>query len=137
MSFGSYTMIGVYPMIGYKLTPKLSAGVTFNYQWIRDKRFDGTYETSNYGASVFARYRVIPAFYLHAEYLGQNYELYNADGMSERIWVPFLLVGGGVSKMISRNTWFNAQILVDVLDDSNSPYRSWEPWYSVGIGVGF
>lgn len=137
MSFGSYTMLGVYPMVGYKLTPKLSAGVTFNYQWIQDKRGSTTYESSNYGGSIFSRFRILQPIYLHAEYAVQSYELYSFEGESERESIPFFLVGGGFSKKVGKNTWLNAQVLFDVLEDDNSPYKSWEPFYSVGIGVGF
>lgn len=137
MSFGSYTMFGIYPMVGYKLTPKLSAGVTFNYQWIQDKRGNTTFESSNYGGSIFSRFRILKPIYLHAEYVQQSYELILSDGKSEREWVPFFLVGGGFSKSVGKRTWLNAQVLFDVLQDDNSPYREWEPFYSVGIGVGF
>ena len=137
LSFGSYTMIGIYPLIGYKLTPKLSAGVKLAYEYIQDKRYSTDYTTSNYGGSLFARYRVIQALYLHAEYAALNYELYNALGESNREWVPFLFVGAGYSQRVGGNAWLNVQILFDVLQSDKSPYNSWEPFYSVGVGVGF
>lgn len=137
LSFGSYTMIGIYPMVGYKLTPKLSAGIKLAYEYIQDKRYTTDYETSNYGGSLFARYRVFQPIYLHAEYATLNYELYSFDGSSEREWIPFVLVGAGFSKSIGGNTWVNAQVLFDVLQSDKSPYREWEPFYSIGIGVGF
>ena len=137
LSFGTYTMIGIYPMIGYKITPKLSAGVKIAYEYIQDKRFATTYSTSNYGASVFTRYRVIPQLYLHAEFAGLNYEIYNALGVSNREWIPFLLVGAGYSQPLGNRTWLNVQVLFDVLQNEKSPYNNWEPFYSVGIGVGF
>ena len=66
-----------------------------------------------------------------------NYKFYNDLGGSERKWVPFLFLGGGMSQPISPNTWFNAQVLFDVLQNENLPYSSWEPFFSVGFGVGF
>ena len=130
-------MIGIYPMVGYKLTPKLSAGVKVAYEYISDKRYASTYTTSNYGASLFARYRVIQPAYLHIEYAALNYELYNPLGESSREWVPFLFAGAGYSQRLGGNAWLNVQILFDVLQSSKSPYNDWEPFYSVGIGVGF
>lgn len=137
LTFGNYSMLGIYPMVGYKLTPKLSVGVKLAYEYIRDKRYTTDYETSNYGGSLFARYRVIQPIYLHAEYAGLNYELYNFEGESEREWVPFFLVGAGYSKLISSRTWLNIQVLFDVLQNEKSPYKQWEPFYSIGVGVGF
>lgn len=137
LTFGSYTMIGVYPLVGYKLTPKLSAGLKLSYQYVSDSRYSQTYTTSNYGWSVFSRYRLIPSLYVHAEYEMINYELYNYDGTSNREWVPFLLLGAGYSQSIGGAAWVNVQVLFDVLQDENSPYNQWDPFFSVGVGVGF
>jgi hypothetical protein len=137
LSFGSITMIGIYPLMGYKFTPKLSAGIKIAYEYIEDKRFDLNYNTSNIGASIFARYRILRPVYLHVEYAGLNYELYNELGESNREWVPFLLVGAGYSQHLAGNAWLNFQILFDVLQNSRSPYNRWEPFYSVGVGLGF
>ncbi len=137
--FGTYTSISLYPTIGYKFTPKLSGGLKIYYQYVKDKRYVGaTYESSSYGGGLFARYRIIPQLYIHAEYAQINYDLwdYNLQETS-RIWVPFLYLGAGFSQRMGGNAWLNAQILFDVLQDPNSPYGSWEPIYSVGVGVGF
>ena len=132
-SFGSYSMIAIRPLVGYKVTPKLSAGLKLSYEYL----WNSDYNTSNYGGSVFARYRFIPPLYAHVEYAALNYELYNILGQSTREWVPFLLVGAGYSQNIGGNTWVNAQVLFDVLQDEKSPYEDWSPFYSVGVGVGF
>ncbi len=136
-SFGTYTSVGVEPMIAFKVTPKFSVGVKFRYDYIRDNRYGSTYNTSNYGGSIFTRYRLFKPLYVHLEYATYNYDLYYGYGESERQWIPYFFVGGGYSKMIGKRTWLNAQVLFDVLQDENSPYRTWEPFYSLGVGVGF
>lgn len=135
-SFGSYTMIGVYPLVGYNLTPKFSVGLKFQYEYITDKRFAETYNTSNYGASIFARFRIIPQLYLHAEYAQMSYDLYNGLGESNRTSVPFIFLGAGYRQSLGGAVYMNAQVLFDVLQNSNSPYSNWEPFFSVGFGVG-
>ena len=137
LSFGKYTVIGAEPLAAYKLTPKLSLGVKLSYEYVKDKRYDEDYSTSNYGYSIFSRFRITPGFYAHAEYSHRSYELFYLNGESERKWVPFLYLGGGISQPVSKNTWFNAQVLFDVLQNENSPYNDWEPYFSVGFGVGF
>jgi hypothetical protein len=138
LSFGSYTVIGIEPMIGYKLTPKLSLGIKIRYDYISDKRYEPTRSYSNYGGSVFARYRVVQPLYLHVEYAAINYEYFNNITLeSQREWVPFLFVGAGYSQRMGGNAWLNAQILFDVLQSSKSPYNNWEPFYSIGVSVGF
>jgi hypothetical protein len=135
VSFGDVTRIGIYPMIAYKLTPKLSAGVEAGYEWLKYDNFDET--ANNYGGSVFGRYRIVPQLYAHAEYQMVNYEIFTSPTTSEREWIPFLLVGGGFAKLIGSNTWAYVEVLFDVLQDDHSPYDSNEPFVSAGVGVGF
>ena len=135
LSFGSVTRIGAYPMIGYKLTPKLSAGAEVGYEYVDYDNYNQS--ASNYGASVFTRYRVSPQLYAHAEYQGVNYEIFTGPNTSSRMWVPFLLVGGGVCKPVTATTTAYVEVLFDVLQDPNSPYAEWDPVVSVGVSVGF
>lgn len=139
-SFGTYTSIGVEPMIGYKIIPRLSVGVKIRYDYVKYNGSGIDYSYSNYGGSIFTRLNVIKRLYLHAEYAGYNYEnfdFYEVDGTTSRIWVPYLFVGGGFNQPLGGRASLNAQILFDVLNNENSPYRSWEPFYSVGVSVGF
>lgn len=137
LSFGNYTRVAVYPMVGYRFTPKLSGGIELGYEYISDKRFSETYNYSNYGASLFTRYRLIPALFLHAEYAMYNYEFYYYDLSTSREWVPFLFLGAGYAQQLAPGTWAYASVKFDVLQNSKSPYDSWEPFYNVGISVGF
>ena len=132
---GDVSTIGVYPMIAYKVRPKWSVGLEAGYEHVTFDDFDQS--ADNYGGSLFTRYRVIPRMYLHAEYQMINYEMFTSPVSSERDWVPFLLLGGGLSTMVAPRTWAYAEILFDVLQDNNSPYDDWEPFVSVGVGVGF
>jgi hypothetical protein len=134
---GSYTRIGIYPMVGFKILPKLSVGAKIGYEYIKDKRWAEDYETSNYGWSLFSRWRIFRSLYLHAEYQSTNYDLYDSNGNSDREWVNFLLLGGGYSQPLGGNVRLNAQVLFDVLHADNSPYNPWEPVFSIGITAGF
>jgi len=133
LSFGSGTMIGVAPLIGYKFTPKLSVGGQLSYEFYSYDEMSA----SNYGSSVFSRYRIIPKIYLHSEFSVMNYDPIYIPLENDRKWVPFLFLGGGYSHPISKNTWLTAQVLFDVINHKYSPYSDWEPFFSVGIGVGF
>ena len=133
LSFGSTTRIGVYPMIGYRLTPKISGGVEVGYEYVT---FDN-HSTNNYGGSVFGRFHARRNLYAHAEYQTVNYEIFGPGNSSRREWVPFFLVGGGVVKPLGKNMSAYAEVLFDVLQDDKSPYGNWEPVVNVGVGVGF
>ena len=131
-SFSGTTSVGFYPWVAYKLTPKLSAGVKLGYQWVDY----GSESTHSYGGSVLARFMTQRNLYLQGEYQMVNYEVFSAFS-SEREWVPFLLLGGGVFKQIAPRTAVYAEVLFDVLQDDRSPYNDWEPIINVGVGVGF
>ncbi len=133
----NYSVVGAQPLVAYKLSPKLSVGAQVSYEYISEKRYTVEQNGSNYGASIFNRFRVTPRLYTHAEFSVMSYKWFYSDGHDERKVAPIFYVGGGYSQPISRNTWLNAQVLFDVLNHENSPYKDWEPYFSLGIGVGF
>ncbi len=133
----NYSVIGVQPLVAYKLTSKLSVGSQFSYEYISDNRYQIEQNGSNYGFSVFSRFRVTPRLYAHTEFSMMSYKWFYSDGKDERKWAPMFFVGGGYSQPISKNVWLNAQVLFDVLNHENSPYNNWDPYFSIGIGVEF
>lgn len=133
----NYSVIGAQPLVAYKLTPKLSVGTQVSYEYISDSRYIEDQNGSNYGASIFSRYRVSPRLYAHTEFSLMSYKWFYVNGSEDRKLAPMLYVGGGYSQPISKNTWLNAQVLFDVLNHENSPYKDWEPYFSIGFGVGF
>jgi len=135
LSFGNPTHVGISPLVGFKLTPKLSIGTELTYEYLK---YDGAREGSNnYGGSAFTRYRILPQFYSHAEYRAISYEILTSPTTSYRETVPFLLVGGGLSQLVAPRTYAYAEVLFDLLNDDLSPYDSGDPIISFGIGVGF
>lgn len=137
VSVGTYTRIGFEPLIAYKLFPKFSIGGKLSYEFVKDKRYETTYESSNYGISLFARRRFFKRLYAHLEYSEMNYKIYDSLGDYDRRWVSFLYLGGGVSLPISKNASVNAEVLWDLIQDQHSPYKSLQPFFNVGIGIGF
>jgi len=140
--WNNYTYLGIYPLIGYKITPQFSVGGKIGYSYINYKDANPSFDTHNYGGSIFTRYRIIPQIYLHGEFVYSSYErqtfnLINQQFGTERVWVPFLLLGGGLSQNIGPNVWVFAEVLFDVINDEKSPYKSGEPFVSFGAGVGF
>jgi len=127
-----YFRISLEPLVAFKVKPKLSVGGKLRYEYLKDNRGAVDYDAHNYGASVFSRYRLLPVLYAHGELATMSY-----DFPTGRESIPFLLVGGGVSKMLRPNVWGYVEVLWDLLDDDNSPYDSGQPFVSVGVGVGF
>ena len=136
VNFGSFFRIRVAPIVGYRLNPKASVGVKIGYEYIKDKRYSETLTSHNYGGSVFARFQPQPQVYLHAEYSYVSYQYNVSDFKSERTWVPFLFLGAGYVQPLGNGASVYAQVLFDVLQSSNSPYDNWEPFFTIGVGVG-
>ena len=130
--WGDYTTLSIEPWVGYKLNPKASVGGRLRYEYLNDKRGPVDYDSHNFGAGVFSRYRLVPALYAQAEFAYMSF-----DYPGGREGVPFLLLGGGYGKPVGRNAFAYVEVLVDVLQDKNSPYEDWEPKVTVGVGVGF
>jgi hypothetical protein len=137
VSVGTYTRIGFEPLIAYKLFPRFSLGGKLSYEFVKDKRYDAVYETSNYGFSLFARRRFFKRLYAHLEYSEMNYKIYDSLGEHDRYWVSFLYLGGGISLPISKSVSLNAEVLWDLIQDPHSPYKTLQPFFNVGIGIGF
>ena len=91
----------------------------------------------DYGGSLFARYRLVPQLYADAEYQVINYETFSTLGESSRDTVSFLLLSGGGVQPLGGRTSASVEVLVDVLQDSGSPYEDWQPVASAGVAVGF
>lgn len=134
LSLGSYTNINISPIIGVRLTDQFYAGAGIEYQYTRYKYPDGNLTASQYGGRLFGQYNIIPQFYLHSEFSMINMEYYSFN-REQRSFIPFLYVGGGYRQMLSDRSFVSFQVLFDVIQDKNSPYKSWEPIYSVGFGV--
>lgn len=140
--WNDYLMVSLEPMAGYKVTSKFSLGLKAHYSFIMEDNDVQDLTYHNFGGSVFARYSPIPLGYLHAEFVYRNYEQYSFNSVtnkleSDRVWVPFLLLGAGYKQPIGPNASVYAEVLVDVIQDKNSPFKKWEPVFHVGAAVGF
>ena len=151
LQFGDITLIDVSPMVGYRITDKVAAGISFNYKYYHDKKFfynqysNSFMEmTSNiYGASIFGRYYFVENLFAHIEYeyLIYSYDNYrpNSVGISyskstETVNVPGLFLGGGYRQPIGGRTYFTITILYNIMESQYSPYSN--PIIRVGMSVG-
>ena len=137
LSMGDYFRISVTPFVGYKLKPFLHIGGKATYEYIEDSRYSEKMTSSSYGGSIFSRLMPQRNIYLHAEFAEINYEYGVSELETDRYWVPFLYVGGGLVKPLGKSASAYVEVLVDVLQDDKSPYEDWAPFISAGVGVGF
>jgi len=144
LSFGTFTSILVEPLVGFKMTEKLSTGIGIGFRYGKDNRTNSNLEYTNYLGRFYARYIIIPRVYAHVEYMVESYdESFYFEGQSinktGRTVVPFLFVGGGL-RSPAGNGSFIVQILFNVLQsnsNSNQVYPSGSPYISIGYIGGF
>ncbi|WP_167610683.1 hypothetical protein [Maribellus sediminis] len=136
-SIGKYTSIGFEPLIGYKLLPRFSVGAKLSYEYFKNKNYTPKKEGSNYGIGAFSRLFITQRIYGHAEFSEMNYKIYQTVDQSNRQWISFLYVGGGYNLPVAKGVSLNAEVLWDVLQNDDSPYKTVEPFFNVGIAVGF
>ncbi|ATL47337.1 hypothetical protein COR50_09225 [Chitinophaga caeni] len=148
LGFGDYTNINISPMVGYRFSQWISAGINVNFQYASSKTRDwGTnnvldkYKYTVYGGGVWGRVHPFEFLYIHVQ------PEYNAISEKQTVYTnprqvftanygaPSLLVGGGYMQAIGGNSYFTIGLLYDVLQDANSPYGS-QPIYQGGINIG-
>ena len=139
LGFGDVEYFEIWPLVGINITPQLGTGVQFLYRYRKDKRYQETLTTDDYGATLFARYKLRGPFYLQAEYEYLNYEYRDSyqSPTTKRDDFSSLMAGGGVSQNVGRNTSLYATALYNFsYDEPDSPYDY--PWViRFGVGVGF
>lgn len=122
--FNNYLFLDLSPIIGYKITPKLGAGVGLRYSLLRDMTTKQNW--SNYGGSIFARYKLIPQIFLHTEFeVLQSYD-YNpfSPTYGDRAPAYMWFAGAGYSTSNSGGLNFSILLLYDLIDHINSPYQN-------------
>ena len=141
LQFGTYTLVELSPIVGYKVTDKFTPGISITYIYEKFKdpyNYYPTYTTSIYGGSVFMRYYVIPTLFAHVEcqvlnldvpdYINGYYDSYH------RANVTGIFIGGGYREPIGERSSFNILLLYDINQDPFSPYQN--PIIKVGLGIG-
>ncbi|CAN5431482.1 hypothetical protein BH11BAC2_BH11BAC2_25400 [soil metagenome] len=137
LQFGDVTYINVAPIIGYKFTEKLAAGLGPSYSYLKDNRYKGyEYKTDTYGGRVFGQYKVIEQAMAYAEYEVLNAEVFDDFTYKlKRQNINSLLVGGGYLSPIGNNSTFNLLVLFNVIEDPYTYYTN--PIIRAGVNIGF
>ncbi|MEQ8522829.1 MAG: hypothetical protein RIC15_11815 [Vicingaceae bacterium] len=148
VSLGSYSSsVLIEPMVGFKMTEKLSTGIGIGYRWGQGSYTNGgKFTYNNYLGRLFSRYIIILKVYAHVEYMVESYDkIFQFESQNplvknnSRTAVPFLFVGGGFRSQAGRGS-FIVQVLFNVLQNNpNSAeiYPSGFPYISIGYIGGF
>lgn len=151
MVFGDYTNVDISPLVGYRFSDYIAAGININAQYGQFKSRD--YYTGNtiqrdkytiFGGGVWGRVYPFPMVFVHIQpeynFVTQNSTYYLDNNQKQTIktnyGVPSLLVGAGYTQSVGGRVGIGISILYDVIQDNRSPYNN-SLIYRVGAGLGF
>jgi len=112
MFYGSLT-----PLVGYRVTERLSVGVGFNYTYYKSR----LYEEQFYAGIAWARLGLFNGLFACAEIDQVNAPVYSLGGVARESF-PLLLAGGGISQGIGHGLGTYFQIMYDFTEEERSPY---------------
>jgi len=138
LAFGDVRYVEVSPLVGYAVTEKLHAGAALTYRYRKDTRFLDDISTSDYGGSLFLRYRVTRPIFLQAEYEYLDYEFVRFDGSTGRDQYDSVLGGVGFVQGVGGRASFFALALYNFSYSDSDPGPYSDPWVvRVGAAFGF
>jgi hypothetical protein len=133
LRFGDITVVGLTPLIGYKVDENLMVGTILTYRYFKDNRPGFKYSTTTYGISPFARYNIFKGLFAHVEYEMLYGEFrYNDDPR----WLNSLFVGGGYGVPLGNNGFAGIYVLWNLTEDPNYLIYN-NPVLRMSFGVGF
>lgn len=138
LSFGTYTYIEIAPLAGYKISPRLWAGLGPKYMYMKQADY---YETSIYGVKLFATFTLfkdlketinigIGDIFVHIENEMLNFEQIYFDPVNAvyykgpRDWYDILLVGGGMRFPLGMRSGFSIFVLWGVTESADLLYSN-------------
>ena len=146
MQFGTITNIEISPLVGYHITPRLSAGIGTKFEYFKDKGLYYPFETTIFGGSVFSRFVIIQnlgeglnlgintGVFTQAEYellsLEREYFEPYPTGTG-RFLVHSVLIGGGIIQPIGRRSALLVSVLYNLNESARSPYSN--PIFRIGF----
>ncbi len=121
--FGNVTAVDISPLIGYRFTPKFTAGVGYTYQFVKYKYpYDDPfnlfydYKLNVTGGRVYAQQQLFYGLFAHAEYEYLWFKYESLETLETyKSEYPGLFLGGGYNLKIGRNSYLQFLALYNVL----------------------
>ena len=129
-------------LIGYRIIPRLHAGLGGKYQYYYDKRLGSVFRANIFGPMVFTDliaikdlddflpFRFIDgAFFIHAEMnlfsLPERHFAINIEQPDKkRFFRPTWLTGAGLKRQAGASSYFHVLLMIDISAHSNKVYSN-------------
>ena len=134
LQFGNYTLVDVSPMIGYRITSRLDAGIGGTYKYYSYKTYSGgsRLQANIFGGNTFTRFFVFRDVFAYGEYEYLYYKVKDINPYS--VDYTSLLVGAGYRQPVSERSYMYIMLLWNLNDTPDSPYSN--PVIRVGFSIG-
>ncbi len=136
LQFGNPTLIDISPLIGYRLTEEVDAGVSLTYKYYSGSYNYSTgkqeFNTNIFGGGIFSRYNFTEYLFAHGEIEYLNFDMednYNGIIENRNIGVTSIFVGGGI-----KQSFATIMLLYNLNETVNSPYTN--PIIRIGFTFG-
>jgi hypothetical protein len=139
LGFGDVDYVEISPLVGFRVTPRLDAGLSLMYRWRSDDRFEPSLDTSDYGGTLFGRFRIVPNVFLEADFESLNWEYLKSDLSTDRETTTSFFAGGGYYQPLGGRAGLSVSALYNFSYDEDDPFEPYgSPYvFRVGFGVGF
>ena len=135
LQFGTATLVEISPLVGYKITPKFSIGVSPTYKYYSYNYYGyGKIRTNVFGGSIFSRYFIFENVFAHVEYETLAYNTREPNQTAYMQQYDSFFVGGGYNQRIGGNSAMYILVLWNLNDTQYSPYSN--PVIRVGFSFG-
>jgi hypothetical protein len=139
LQFGTLTHIEISPIVGYWITPRVSAGFGISYQYYREK-LATTYTTHMYGGRIFSTLILVKdlneSFGLpmnggiigHIEFeslsLESKYFAVMNPGNKTRFYLNSVFIGGGYRQSLGQRSATYIMVLWNLNETANTIYTN-------------
>ncbi len=129
LGFSNGFIIGLNPEVGYSINKFLDAGIATNLTYItqRDQFTNSTARYLALGGGPFVRIWPVRMIFIGGQYeynaISYSEKINGVIGNKQKYNAGSLLVGLGYGSRVIGQSQFYTSIMIDALNDINSPYR--------------
>ncbi len=123
--FGNPTFVFLSPTIGYMATSNLQLGIggIYNYTSVNYGVY-GKFSQSIFGGHSYARYIIAQNYFVQTQFDLLRQPDYFSPDADDKVWVDYLLVGGGFRQMLGPRAALMTSIMYNLTPHPYSIYPS-------------
>ncbi|MDI1353657.1 MAG: hypothetical protein PSX36_01975 [bacterium] len=121
---GNPTFVILSPTIGFMAYKNVNVGLGIIYNYTSYSTSYGSYAQSIFGAHSYVRYIIADSYFLQAQFDKLNQPNLMSFDPNDKIWVNYLMVGGGFRQRLGEKTALTTSIMYNLSPSPLSIYPS-------------